>query len=58
MEYLNICITHYTSLFDALYYSLLQKQDLWYVVCRVAQEASTPHREYVDRKKENAIKHL
>ena len=25
------------------------------VVCRVAQEASTPHREYINRKKENAI---
>ena len=24
-------------------------------VCRAAQEASVPHREYIDRKKENAI---
>ena len=25
------------------------------VVCRAAQEASAPHREYIDRKKENVI---
>ena len=25
------------------------------VVCRAAQEAGTQHREYIDRKKENAI---
>ena len=25
------------------------------IVCRVAQEAGAPHREYIDRKKENVI---
>ena len=25
------------------------------IVCRAAQEAGAPHREYIDRKKENAI---
>ena len=25
------------------------------IVCRVAQEAGAPHREYINRKKENAI---
>ena len=25
------------------------------VVCRAAQEAGAPHREYIDRKKENVI---
>ena len=28
------------------------------IVCRVAQEAGAPHREYINRKKENVISHL
>ena len=53
-ELARLSVAHNSTLIIMLIYQQLT-QSRHTVVCRAAQEVGAPHREYINRKKENAI---